>query len=538
MSNQEQITASQQLIRNVRNARAKATVAEHSFESERNRLETILSIRKSLADAADSVRDAKEACDELYMTYQRIVLQLDLECRPLLVNGINKDAVDEVRSAICHFNEESKISTNFSAAFNGIDLGELAAVRYMPTADMAAIQFFWDNVERDSSVTIINTPTPELPEDKLSFGEDQVELMRKKRETEWKAKKEKYDADESAFKEQQKPFKQRYEAIVQVTEEWGMQFKNELEQCSQEQVQSFRKENENQINSLTDEKNKLESELNKLGAFKMAQKKEIRTKLKTINNKLSELQAPRKETDMYNTLMAETDVALEAYEDKVKQYINRRFPALKRPQWVAEKIANSPDSAIGPATIEELNDIYDLLRNRGKMTISQIADESPWYSARRISCLLKALKSCYSVEETAEGEFTFYQATLLEPIEDVPKYHAPTNKYHENPAEASKPIPTPNEVAPKWWHITTKYEIPPILNTPVIDEEYQLTMQEMKEIMLAALVKYGRMTISELLEKAPELPAGAISSIGRILERQGLVKKAYYSRELYYETCI
>ena len=79
-------------------------------------------------------------------------------------------------------------------------------------------------------------------------------------------------------------------------------------------------------------------------------------------------------------------------------------------------------------------------------------------------------------------------------------------------------------------------------NTPVESEEEELTGTEKKEIMLAALVQYGCMSISEISEKAPELTPGEVRSLGMGLENQGLVRRARrredYSYVDCYEACV
>ena len=232
---------------------------------------------------------------------------------------------------------------------------------------------------------------------------------------------------------------------------------------------------------------------------------------------------------------------MKAYEEKTKNYIGGRFPAMGRPQWIEEKVA-VPDPDFAPVTESELNEVYKTIQRGRKMSRSQVMNEFQWESARRMSAILSELEMCYSVEETTEGGFVFYQATALEPIEDIPKFKAPPNKYRENQEEALKPIPKPSEVAPSWWHSTYEYKAPRSLNTPVESEEEELTGTEKKEIMLAALVQYGCMSISEISEKAPELTPGEVRSLGMGLENQGLVRRTRrregYSYVDCYEACV
>ena len=69
-----------------------------------------------VADIASSVR---KACEELYASYQSLVLMLDQQCRPLLNQKPSTRAVKEVMEMIKWLNSESEIGSNFSGSING-----------------------------------------------------------------------------------------------------------------------------------------------------------------------------------------------------------------------------------------------------------------------------------------------------------------------------------------------------------------------------------------------------------------------------------
>ena len=143
--------SSQKILEVVQAAKAAAKEAAQEYEVRAQRAEDLASDSFRLGDRhntsriADIVMAAKKACEGLYMAYQNLVQLVDQQCRPLLEQTPSPQAVREVRNLIRWLNDESEIENNYSASFNGADLGDLACVRFHPTMDNKMIQAFWDN---------------------------------------------------------------------------------------------------------------------------------------------------------------------------------------------------------------------------------------------------------------------------------------------------------------------------------------------------------------------------------------------------------
>lgn len=148
MSNQ---TATDEIMRIVRNARSEASSAEREYDRAASDIQYKASRSINLfgGDAtsrvADIARDSRLACDNLYAAYQSLIRIVDEQCRPLLDQEPALSAVKEVRDLIKWLNDESEIENNFSASFNSRDLGGVASARYIPSMDNKMIQRYWES---------------------------------------------------------------------------------------------------------------------------------------------------------------------------------------------------------------------------------------------------------------------------------------------------------------------------------------------------------------------------------------------------------
>ena len=145
------MTASEQMITAVERYRREAKSAESTFDF-RNEMIQIKSqssidlfggrATSQVADIASSVR---EACDDLYASYQTLIQRIDRECRPLLSQAPSTRAVKEVMELIRWLNSESEIGSNFTGSLNGSSMGDLVSVRYVPTMENKMIQKYWES---------------------------------------------------------------------------------------------------------------------------------------------------------------------------------------------------------------------------------------------------------------------------------------------------------------------------------------------------------------------------------------------------------
>jgi len=144
------MAASEQMIAAVERYRREAKSAESTFDF-RNEMIQIKSqssidlfggrASSQVADIASAVR---EACDDLYASYQTLIQRIDRECRPLLSRDPSTRAVKEVMELIRWLNSESEIGSNFTGSLNGASMGDLVSVRYIPSMENKMIQKYWE----------------------------------------------------------------------------------------------------------------------------------------------------------------------------------------------------------------------------------------------------------------------------------------------------------------------------------------------------------------------------------------------------------
>ena len=129
----------------------RASRAERAFDSASSAIQRQASYSIDLfggsvtSRVADIARDSRRACDDLYTAYQSLIHTLDETCRPLLSQDPELSAVREVRDLIKWLNDESEIENNFTASFNGRDLGDVASRRYVPSMECKMIQRYWED---------------------------------------------------------------------------------------------------------------------------------------------------------------------------------------------------------------------------------------------------------------------------------------------------------------------------------------------------------------------------------------------------------
>ena len=108
MSMQENTTKVNSIISK---AKEKVESAERQFKHESRRIErksrnSIIDIY-NMSEAVAIVAAAKRATDELYTSYEAVVQIVDMQCRPLLQNGLEASAIKEVADFIKRINNEA-----------------------------------------------------------------------------------------------------------------------------------------------------------------------------------------------------------------------------------------------------------------------------------------------------------------------------------------------------------------------------------------------------------------------------------------------
>lgn len=176
---------SNQMLEAVANAKKQAKSAEEQFDfaAEMVNIKSSSNIDlfsgRAVSQVADIASSVRKACDELYASYQSLVLMLDQQCRPLLSLNPSTRAVKEVMEMIKWLNRESEIGSNFSGSLNGSNLGDLVNVKYFASMECQMIQKHWENMY---------SMMPGTAEEDLAFNQRQMEERRAAREAERQAR--------------------------------------------------------------------------------------------------------------------------------------------------------------------------------------------------------------------------------------------------------------------------------------------------------------------------------------------------------------
>ena len=142
--------ASATMLAEVEKAKSKGRSADREFDRRNRDIQRKASQSIDLFGGHATSRvveirsDARRACDDLYTAYQTLIPSLDAVCRPLLASNPSGLAIKAVADAIRYFNSESEIESNFTASFNGQELGDAANSKYIPSISNKMIQRFWE----------------------------------------------------------------------------------------------------------------------------------------------------------------------------------------------------------------------------------------------------------------------------------------------------------------------------------------------------------------------------------------------------------
>ena len=184
---------SNQMLEAVANAKKQAKSAEKQFDfvAEMVNIKSSSSIDlfggRAVGQVADIASSVRKACDELYASYQSLVLMLDQQCRPLLSLNPSTRAVKEVMEMIKWLNKESEIGSNFSGSLNGSSLGDLVNVKYFASMECQMIQKHWENVY---------STMPGTEEVDQAFRQRQMEEQRAVRKTEHEEKLQRWEYEQ------------------------------------------------------------------------------------------------------------------------------------------------------------------------------------------------------------------------------------------------------------------------------------------------------------------------------------------------------
>lgn len=360
--------ATELIIEYVEKAKQEAKEADELFESRNRSIQA--KARNSIdifgGDATYRVveirADARQACDDLYSTYQSLVTDLDAFCRPLLESEPASYAIKQVCDAISFFNSESEIESNFTASFEGNSLGNVANSKYVPSIEAKMIQKFWENKYKETpeSVAEHEERRKKIEENRKRREEEKKqEEERKKAELEAKKKKEK--AENDLLEERKTIFLSINEECVVRRDEFSKVLSAEMEK----ELRAFSREVEKRVASLQGEISQYEEQLKSLGVFSFKEKGNIKQQIDILEIKVQRLsdgsvfeRERLRVTEVYDSLYKQ-------FVEELDNYLINRFPKIKGVTESAEKYKeNTSFSSRGIPDIPLVDGVFHQIENR------------------------------------------------------------------------------------------------------------------------------------------------------------------------------
>lgn len=304
--------AAASMLEEVEKAKSEADRAKKLFDSRERDIQLKAGRKIDLfgGDATSRVAeiraDVRNACSDLYTTYQSLVATLDGMCRPMLVYEPGGEAIEAVTHLICYLNNESEIEESFSASFNGTSLGSVANSKYLPSISSKMIQKFWES-QCSSSPEGVNAAIKRQKD---------AERNRRQHELEQKKKEEKRKA---AAKEHMDKVVTEYRAkVVSFRDALNAEISSKLKQTIEE-LEVHREQ-------LTTLKASLEQELSSLGTFHILKRLDKKNAISGVDIRLAELSDKGFLDAEEAKLRQRAKNAIKQYGEVIERYLDERFP--------------------------------------------------------------------------------------------------------------------------------------------------------------------------------------------------------------------
>lgn len=380
-------SASSQMLDAVALSKQEAQRAEREFDRVATYVQSMASSKIDIVDDEAKgrvraiVREADAACETLYTSYQSLVRVLDETCRPLLAQSPDACAIQEVANQIKWLNEESAIENNYSASFQGLEIGDIAQVQYRASMESQMIQHYWE-AQYASTPTAKKLDQIHAEADDRRKSADQIALE--------SFEKKKAEAKDSREKE-------KVNLAAKLQEEFGTAIRKTKKDCAAKCAELTAC-----IQELTRSKNALEQELNSLGLFDFKKKSNLKKQIDVLTSQITD--AANKRVAVQKK--ADTDCKnIKEVWDREQSEGNRRiddaFPIPKQPEGMSVSGYNAWLSA----------QVLDWMEAGERYTISQILENCPAADGvgnSKLSVLMRHLLRDGEISQEEEGRRTFY----------------------------------------------------------------------------------------------------------------------------------
>lgn len=314
--------ATETMLAEVKKAKSKASSAESLFNSRNRSIQMKASSSIDLfggyapSRVVEIQSDVREACDDLYTTYQTLVETLDGMCRPLLKFSPGGEAIKAVADAIRYFNEESEIESNFTASFNGANLGNVANSKYVPSISNKMIHKFWESKYAES---------PYALENEKKRRKD-AEEARIRREAERKRQEEQKRAEEQRKATEKAQAKTRMDKVVTDAERLLSEYRQQLASEGEIRICALLLQIDEKLRSLSEKIEVSLKQHDSLGSLRFAEKKRIAQEIQYLREQSARLSNPQILSAEREKIQKIISVAAERYSNEISEYLGKRFP--------------------------------------------------------------------------------------------------------------------------------------------------------------------------------------------------------------------
>ena len=402
MSNPE---VTQRIMDCVSYCKSRASRAESEFDSASRAIQRQASYSIDLfggnvtSRVADISRDSRRACDDLYTAYQSLIRTLDETCRPLLSQDPDLSAVRAVCELMKWLNDESEIENNFTASFNGHDLGDVASRRYVPSMECKMIQRYWEDkyemwpgrAEAEAKARAVEAERRRV-----------AEQLRKEREAEemkkFDAEMEVYNKEYAAWKKKKDEIEVQRRAMVDET------LTRETEE-KKNRARKIYQDKKAEINSRKEAAEKTKAEaietLAGLGFFafgaKSRNKQIVRESMETLERLKVEMGQLE---DAYRTEHRKIDSARNKRRQELEKAAEKRYPIPPEPKKPRKPLVTSGGGYSGELTPIQIanraiqQDILEHMEPGVLYTISDIQQMVPScedLTNQRVSALIRQM---------------------------------------------------------------------------------------------------------------------------------------------------
>lgn len=423
-------TATMQILQAVEYTENRARTAEQAFDRANSDIQRKTSRSIDLfggsagSTVADIARDVRIACDDLFSTYQSLVVTLDETCRPLLNEDPDVSAVKAVANRIKKLNEDSEIGTNFSASLNGSRLGDVAGSRYVPSMNCKMIQRYWE----DRYET-----WPGRAEQEAAARKQAEEAADK----EYNQRMERYEQQMQKYREDMQKYQQAYANWEADAQRIRRTRDTELKARQAEYEKGLRKNLEDRYTSKKQEAMKKQKHLEQTlkeaqetlagaGFFAFGVKKAAKREIANTTWALDKLETEKDEAEQeYQRELADIPMEMKKWESSVIAELERKNPLPKAPTKPNEpnKPTKSRPAATRPArtNVEQFTGygagsikqaILDSMIPGEKYTVTDIimtCPEAADLTNQRVSAFLRQMVSDGSVIRTEDERKAYFE---------------------------------------------------------------------------------------------------------------------------------